>query len=449
MKNYKILLISPSSEINKKTPKSIKIPEIALSIIASLTPPDFDIEIIEEETRNIDFNADCDIVGISSMTANSVRAYDIGDKFKKNGKTVVFGGIHPTIKPDEALAHGDSVVIGEAEGAWTTLLDDFKNNRLKQKYNGFHPELCDYPYPKLRKEKGVRIFDVLPILTTKGCPYSCSFCSIHNIFGNKIRHMPVDKVIEYIKSTGGKNFLVVDDNIMGYPKYAKELFRKMASLNINWVGQSSISFAKDIELMQLARDSGCKGLFFGLETVSKTQLKNFRKNFTTIEKIEEAIKKIKDMGILFQASLVFGFDDDTEHVFDETLDFLMRNKLNSASINILTPYPGTKIYQQLKKEGRILSENWKYYDTTNVVYQPKNISPEKLAEEYQRVKKEFYSIGSIAKRFLGNIDHPLLYFLINMGYRKIINAEYPLWKGKMDNIMHESKDRKPEQVFMR
>ncbi len=446
MRNNKILLISPCSDIDKKTPKGIKIPEIALGIIAALTPQNFDVQVIEEETSDVNFDTDCSLIGISCMTANSSRAYDIGDEFKKRGKTVVLGGIHPTIKPDEALKHGDSVVIGEAEGAWDELLKDYMNNQLKPKYNGGHPELKDYPYPKRQKEKGIRLFDVVPVLTTKGCPYKCSFCSVHNIFGNKIRHMPIDKVVDYIISSEGKNFLFVDDNIMGYPKYAKELFKKIAPLKINWVGQSSISFAKDFELMQLARDSGCKGLFFGLETVSKTQLKNFRKNFTKIEQIEEAVKKIKDMGILFQASLVFGFDDDTENVFDETLEFLLKNNISSAAINILTPYPGTQIYEDFKKEGRILTEDWKYYDTTNVVYKPKNIPPEKLAEEYQRVKKEFYSFGSIIKRLPSNLKHPLLYFFVNLGYHNVTNIEYPQWKGKMDKILRDSMTRKPEKV---
>ncbi len=446
MRNNKILLISPCSDIDKKTPKGIKIPEIALGIIAALTPQNFDVQVIEEETSDVNFDTDCSLIGISCMTANSSRAYDIGDEFKKRGKTVVLGGIHPTIKPDEALKHGDSVVIGEAEGAWDELLKDYMNNQLKPKYNGGHPELKDYPCPKRQKEKGIRLFDVVPVLTTKGCPYKCSFCSVHNIFGNKIRHMPIDKVVDYIISSEGKNFLFVDDNIMGYPKYAKELFKKIAPLKINWVGQSSISFAKDFELMQLARDSGCKGLFFGLETVSKTQLKNFRKNFTKIEQIEEAVKKIKDMGILFQASLVFGFDDDTENVFDETLEFLLKNNISSAAINILTPYPGTQIYEDFKKEGRILTEDWKYYDTTNVVYKPKNIPPEKLAEEYQRVKKEFYSFGSIIKRLPSNLKHPLLYFFVNLGYHNVTNIEYPQWKGKMDKILRDSMTRKPEKV---
>ncbi len=448
MKNNRILLVSPSSNTEKRVPKVIKIPEIALGIIASLTPKEFDVDIVEEETDKIDFDHDCEIVGISCMTANSNRAYDIADEFKKRGKTVVFGGIHPTVRPDEALAHGDSVVIGEAEGSWTQLLKDYEHNQLKKKYYGLHPELSDYPYPILKQQKKrVRAYNIVPILTTKGCPYKCSFCSIHNVFGNKIRHMPIDMVVDYIVSSGKKTFIFVDDNIMGYPKYAKELFRRIKPLNIRWVGQSSVSFVKDYELMELARESGCKGLFFGLETVSKSQLNSFRKNFKKIEHIEEAIKKVQNNGIIFMASLVFGFDDDKESVFDETLEFLMKNKVQSASINILTPYPKTQIYKQFKEEGRLLTENWKYYDTTNVVYQPKNISPEKLAEEYQRVKMEYYGFGSILKRLTGNLNHPLLHLLFNLAYRNMVHDDYSNWEVRMDEILRESaslkRDTKP------
>ncbi len=439
MKN-KILLISPTTASGVRMPKGIRIPEIALGIISALTPNDFEVEIIEEELTQIDYDKECEIVGISCMTSNANRSYEIADEFKRRGKTVVLGGIHPTVLPDEALRHCDSVVIGEAEGSWGNLLEDYKNNKLKQKYNSNHPELSDYPCPKREKEKGIRIFNVKPVLTTKGCPYNCSFCSVHNVFGNKIRHIPVEKVIEDIVLSEGTNFLFVDDNIMGYPTYAKKLFKELIPLKIKWVGQSSISFVKDEELMKLAYKSGCKGLFFGLESVSKNQLKKFRKNFKDISEIENAIQKIEDFGILFHASLVFGFDDDPESIFDDTLEFLMKNKIMATSINILTPYPGTQLYDQFKKEGRLLTEDWQYYDTNNVVYMPKNISPRSLTENVFRVRQEYYSYGSILKRFSGSLNHPLLYLMTNLAYHSLSKRSFVTWKDKINAIIEAYKN---------
>jgi radical SAM superfamily enzyme YgiQ (UPF0313 family) len=420
----KILLITPVKDLRSKTPKSLMMPQLALHILEGLTPSEHQVKIVEEEVADINLDEECDLVGISCMTSNAFRAYYIAQEFKKRGKTVILGGVHPTILPDEALLYVDSVVVGEAEGVWEQLLEDFQISKLKKIYHMPNPPLDRYIVMKHRKLTKKRLFNVIPVMTTRGCPYNCEFCCVSDIYGKKIRHVPVKNVVRDIRESGGKIFIFLDDNIIGHSEYAKKLFKAIKPLKITWISQASISFVQDKELITLAAESGCGGLFVGVETVSENQLKRMRKSFNNIRKVEEAIKKVKDLGIHFHASMVFGFDDDTKDVFPETLKFLMRNKISTASFNVLTPYPGTRVYEQFKEEGRLLTTDWKYYDHTTVVFKPKHMTPYELQEGKTWVKKEFSKFSSILKRFPQNSSHPLLYLAMNLAMRKNVKLDY-------------------------
>jgi len=399
-------------------------PQLALYILEGLTPREHQVEIIEEETDDIDLEYECDLVGISCMTANAPRAYELSLEFKKRGRTVVLGGVHPTILPDEALQYGDCVVIGEAEGVWEKLLIDFEHDNLERKYHDPIPDLKKYVPKDFSKIIKKGFFNIFPIMTTRGCPYNCDFCCVTNLFGKKIRHMPIENVVRDIVESGAKNFMFLDDNIIGHPKYAKELFKAIKPLNIIWVGQASVSLlVKDDELMQLAAESGCKALFFGIESVSEEQLQTMRKAFNEIEEMERAFKKIKKMGILIHASMVFGFDNDTKEIFDDTVRFLTRNKVSTVSFNVLTPYPGTKTYNDLKRDNRLTTADWRYYDHNTVVFKPTNMTSYELQMGKINARKKFYSISSVLKRFPGNLYNPLLYFATNYGHMKQVKAE--------------------------
>jgi len=399
-------------------------PQLSLYILEGLTPNEHEVRILEEETEPIDLDQECDLVGISCMTANAPRAYDLCREFKKRGKTVVLGGVHPTILPDEASQHADCVVIGEAEGVWETLIKDFQNNQLQPTYHDPVPDLEKYIPKDFKKIFQSRRFSLIPIMTTRGCPYHCDFCCVTNLFGKKIRHVPIENVVRDIKESGSKRFIFLDDNIIGSPKYAKELFKAIKPLNIKWVGQASVSLlVADDELIQLAADSGCKILFFGIESVSEEQVKAMRKAIKEIDHLEQAFKKIKKMGILIHASMVFGFDSDTKEVFDDTVDFLIKNKICTVSFNVLTPYPGTKTYDDLKKEGRLTTNDWKYYDHNTVVFKPKNMTPYELQMGKVNARKKFYTIPSVIKRMPGNLYSPLLYLATNHGHMKQVKVE--------------------------
>ncbi len=419
----KILLISPCKDPGVKKPGFLMIPQLALHLIAGLTPEEHEVKIVEEESGTVDLEEDYSLVGISCMTSNATRAYHLAREFRRRGRTVVLGGVHPTILPEEALRHADSVVIGEAEGVWEQLLADLQHGRLQRRYHDPCPPLDRY-VPIGRRRSGRKpLFDVVPVMTTRGCPYDCDFCCVHDIYGRRIRHTPVDNVVRDIGDSGGKLFIFLDDNIIGDRAYARELFRAIVPLKIRWVGQASLSFVKDTELLRLAADSGCIGLFFGLESVVESQLGRMRKSVGDVADVQVAIRKVRDYGIYFHASLIFGFDSDTMDTFPQTLDFLERNRISSASINVLTPYPGTRVFEQLREEGRLLTEDWIHYDHSTAVFRPKNMTPFELQAGRLWVLKEFTKMSAMLRRLPANLDQPLFHLATNIGFRHGCRAE--------------------------
>ncbi len=418
----KILLVSPVRDPHKFTNKGILIPQLALFILQGLTPKKHEVKIVEEEYMELDYDEECDVVAISCLTSNAYRGYRIADAFREKGKIVVMGGIHPSLLPDEALEHADAVVIGEAEGVWEKILDDIESDKLQERYHEPNPDLDRYIPKDFSTLSKKRMYNLVPLQTSRGCPYDCDFCCVTDIFGKKIKLIPIKHVVRDIKESGGRNFIFLDDNIIGHKKYAKELFTALIPLKIRWVGQSSISFANDIEMMKLAKLSGCKGLFIGLESVEESNNHQYTK-LKSLEDTKRSIKKILRMGIIIQASVIFGFDDDTHETFGKTIKFLRKNRISLASINALTPYPGTRVFEKFKETGRLLHEKWEYYDHHTVVFQPKNMTPLELQIGKIKTKTDFSKIFSIAERIVGNLRMPVLYLAANMGYRKIAIAE--------------------------
>ena len=397
----KVLLISPRSS-EKRLPVGIRIPQLAPLILASLTPEDVNISIIDEQIGDINFSKDYDLVGISIMTATAKRGYHLANMFREKGSRIVFGGIHASVMPEEAINHGDAVVIGEAEGSWPNLIEDFKNNSMKKFYKNGAPDLTKTPLPRrnMKIDRSMLGYKYPGFYTTKGCPYSCEFCSVSNVYGRKIRHLPIPFVIKDIENAKSKIFLSLDDNVAADPKYAKNLFQALIHLKIKWGGQCTVTIAQDKELLRLCHESGCGGLFIGLESVSTASMSRMHKTLKSIKENEDAIKRIQDTGIIFHPSFVFGLDDDTKAIFDDTLEFLYKNKIITATFNILTPYPGTKLHHRLKQEGRLISEDWNHYNHSTVVFRPKNMTEKELGEGYFHLKKEFYSLSNICRHIM-------------------------------------------------
>ena len=414
----KVLLVSPCQDVARKTPGALQIPEIALQVIAALTDGRHDVRIVMEEFEGLDLSLEPDLVGLSLMTANAPRGYAIADHFRKKGAKVVIGGMHASVLPEEAQQHADAVVVGEGEPVWPEVVADAEAGKLRSLYKSEEPaDLTTVPHPRRDLGAVKRFMNVNPLMTTRGCPYDCEFCSVSKVYGRKIRTFPLDWVVEDVKLSGRKYHLILDDNVVGRPDYALELFKALKPLKIRWVGQSSMSFANREDLMRAAYDSGCRGLFFGMETVSEESMKRMKKSFRDLKDVADGIRRVQAAGIRFHASVVFGFDTDGPEIFDDTLDFLMKSRVHSATFNILTPYPGTAVYERLKRAGRLFTEDWQHYDHTTVVFQPARMTPRQLAEGQHRVRRAFYRLGSILKRFPHHMKHPVFFMGMNLAMR--------------------------------
>jgi radical SAM superfamily enzyme YgiQ (UPF0313 family) len=418
----KILLISPKkNDFDDACPGWLRIPQLPLSILAALTPPEHEVVTVEEEFEPLPADEDWDLVGITSMTATAPRAYELAPLFRRNGTKVILGGIHPSVMPEEAARYADSVVIGEAEGIWPQVLHDAQHNQLQKFYRNFQPDITESPLPLRKKRRSLFGFPpyVMPIMFSRGCPNDCEFCCVHMVYGRKQRFIPVENVVADIERSGTRKLMFLDDNIGGRRSYAMKLFEAIRPLKVGWLGQASVRFILDDEMFNAALQSGLQGLFLGVETVEPDALKTMTKSLPTIELYEKAIKRCRSVGVAFHASLIFGLDEQSPEVFDHTLDFLIRNRVPSISANILTPYPGTRLYERLEREGRILHKNWSYYDHTTVSYQPRNMEPEELAEKYLDFRSRFFSYSSMLKRLWAQLRvKPLIFLGMNLAYRK-------------------------------
>jgi len=369
-----------------------------LLIVAALTPPSFDIEFIDENNDSIDFTKYYDLVGISAMTQQAVRAYQIADEFRKRNVKVVVGGIHATILPEEAKQHADSVLIGEAEYLWPSLIEDSKRNKLLPFYKSDRMvDLKDAPIPRYDLLKG-RSYPVVWVQTTRGCPHDCEFCAASTVYGKKYRNKSVEQVINEIKLIkkifGNIQIGFGDDNMFVNKDFSKELLEKLVLLNIRWFTQSDISVAEDDDLLDLLRRSGCMVLFIGLESLSKDALKmidSHKWKLRYIDKYIPYIKKIQSHGIGVMGAFIIGFDNDDLTVFKKTADFIIDNNLYAAQITILTPLPGTRLRKIFKSENRLLPANWENYTCLNVNFMPKKISISQLEGGLLEVYKKVYS----------------------------------------------------------
>ena len=399
----KALLITVSSDEIKKIryARYIKFQQCTMPYLAAFFPPDWQVIHIDEETQAIDYSAQYDLVGLTFHTPCCHHAYDIAEKFRAKGVKIIMGGPHVTLVPDEAEQCADSIFIGEAENTLPRFFLDFEQGNIKKRYidNGV-VDLATVPL--LQKQHFHRADHTAgTMFATRGCPNSCEFCTIACIYKNKFRKRPVGEVAKDFSSFKGKVVVFWDDNISADMEYAKEMFKAITPYKKWWTSQAGINAGEDDEFLDLAYKSGCRHLFIGFESITQISLDSANKSFNRVEHYGEIIRRIHSHGISIQAGIVFGFDCDTSRVFDETLTFLRKNGISQATFNILTPYPGTPLFERLKAEGRILTEDWsKYNSRADVVFTPKNMSKKELLDGFNYVNREFYKLGNIFSRLL-------------------------------------------------
>ncbi len=416
-----------------------RMPCLGLLKVAALTPPGWEVIIIDEKVETLDLNQEADLVGITAMTPTVNRAYEIADRFRHRGIKVVLGGMHVSQLPEEASGRCDSVVIGEAEGQWPALLADFENGALRSVYrheDGL-PPLDHLPTPDWELYRNKGYLPVHFVETTRGCPLDCEFCSVTNAFGGRFRNRPMEEVLAELRGLrpfGGLLTLrncvfFVDDNIISNRAYDREFLPRIADLGLKWFGQASVNIANDDEILSLCEKSGCIGIFIGFETLSPETLRSIGKRINHPEDYLRVVQKIHDHGIGIDASFVFGFDTDDESVFDRTLEFVLKARIDVAYFSLLTPYPGTRLHTRLKEAGRLLTEDWSLYDGSRVLYRPAMFSPDQLMEGYYRVLKDFYSLSSIFGRLWGAKSYKNFFYPMNLGFRHSVGKLVRLYEA--------------------
>jgi len=412
-------------------------PHLGLAMVAALTPPEVEVSLTDENVTAIDFQKEIDLVGITALTITAKRAYEIADTFRAKRVKVILGGSHPSALPKEASQHADAVVIGEAEGIWENVIEDFNANKLQRIYSQCkQPSLLNLPIPRRDLFTNGAYYFRNTISTTRGCPNACSFCSVTSFFGHTYRCRPVEEILKEIETMNYKKLICfVDDNIVGNPKFAKELFRALVSYKLKWIAQASVTIARDDELLKLAAASGCMSLLIGFETLSQDNLAAMGKRVNVVDKYEKVIRKIHSHGIAIHGFFILGLDEDDEYVFERTVRFAQKMKLESAQFAWPVPYPGTALYESLDKAGRIVTKDWSQYESS-IVFKPKLMSREILQKGHDWVWCEFYSLPSIWRRLGITHRYLLPFWVLNLYYRSF-------WKRKIKANRDSNKFKPP------
>jgi len=442
----KFLLINPTAPLwqvgqgeHPKNSNVFRFSMLPSLYVAASMPPEVTTQILDEDVEPIDFTTDAQLIGISFMTFNAPRAYEIADKFRSLGKTVIFGGYHPTFMPEEAIQHADAICIGEAEGNIPKIIEDYKAQKLEPFYKGNLFPLENLPKLNRQLLKNGAYITLNALQATRGCRNHCDFCSVAPFNRHKLRTRPVEDVIAEL-NTLGKYVLFMDDNLTQDRAYAEALFTAMLPLKKKWFSQSSITIANDEELLGLAARSGCSGLFMGFESLSATTIDGWNKSCNHHQNYMQVVKIIHAKGIAIFGAFVFGSDTDTADIFAETLDFLLEANIETLQSTRLTPFPGTKLFEQFKAQKRITCYNWNLYDFFHVVYQPKAMSQEQLHSGVAWLQKQFYSRRNIARRSARAlrylpVDSIIKAVLpINFGYRTKLKAYGTFQLAKQFNI---------------
>lgn len=402
------------------------IPPMVLLSLAAVTPASVDLIVVDERIQDVDFEMDVDLVGISVITLTAFRAYDIASRFRKRGIPVVFGGIHPTVLPAEALQYADAVVVGEGEGVWPQLLRDASAGALKKIYRADtaiplellpSPRLDLLPHPE-------RYVTTKVVRATRGCPYACTFCTVGTPAGWIYRKRPIRDIVRDIGLHPGKYMFFLDDNLGVDIDYAKNLFRAVKPLNLKWYGSVSIDALEDCDFIEAAADSGCKFFGIGFESLSKHTLKAMGKLKTNNpDRYKEIIRRVHDHGIAIVGYFLMGYDTDVPEDYDQLAEFLLETGIEIPSISALTPYPGAPITRKLEREGRILHRRWNlYYDRWwDLAFEPKTMTPQEIFESYLKMMDRVFSLRPVIRRSLPHVRglNPIaLTYILQHGYDK-------------------------------
>jgi len=430
MRTRIIHLINPKTDSLTTRPiyfnRALYSPLAGLLAVAACIPKDqYQVVLTDENIETIDFELKADLVGISAMTSYVNRGYQIADRFRAKGVPVVMGGVHPSFMPQEALQHADAVVIGEVELVIDKLLDDLRQGTMRGTYKSekLHPMvgLAMPRYDLLKKNRYVnRTF----VQTSRGCHQGCTFCAEPLMNGLKFRYRPVDEVIHEMENCGARTISVNDADFFGTPERPKEVMRALKGRGIRWQAGVTSKLAYDDRMLELAAESGCTMLSIGFESISRETLKSVHKHVNRPENFAALVEKVHSYGIMVFGLFMFGFDGDTTSVFGDTVKFNIATKYDACAYSVLTPYPGTLTWYEMKRAGRIVSFDWTMYDQGHVVYRPGGMLADELRVGQGSAYAGFYSGRSIASRFplRGKLDRAQ-WAIYNLFMRKASRTE--------------------------
>ncbi len=380
---------------------------LQLGVLAALTPPDVELALVDDRMESIPFDEPTDLAAITVETFTARRAYEIGREYRRRGVPVIMGGMHPTLAPQEVAEHADSVYTGDAEFLWHQALDDCRRGRLQPRYRADvgTPQPGTLTRRDLFRGKGYLPISLLQY--SRGCRYGCTFCAISAYFNKTQYRRRVREVVEEIESQDRRLLFFVDDNILSHREAAKILCRELIPLRIRWVSQASIDMTEDRELMDLMVRSGCLGHVVGFESLGEENLRSVRKTpslkgLGSGGDYAEPLRIIRDYGLQLWAAFTLGYDHDTPESIQRTVEFAVESKFCFAAFNILMPYPGTPLYENLRREGRLLYDGrwWLHpdYRFNHAAFRPGRMSPEALTEACFAARKRFNGFGSIVRR---------------------------------------------------
>ncbi|MBR6400277.1 MAG: B12-binding domain-containing radical SAM protein [Firmicutes bacterium] len=392
-------------------------PPLGLLTIAAMLRDRHKVVIQNENIAPLTYDSP-DIVGITVTVDALPRACEIAEKFRRNGAVVVAGGIHITTAedyvPEDAF---DVLCVGPAEGTWDDIVRDFENGCLKKKYRCRPMTGHDIIPPAYDMVKSSEYLYCNIVHTGRGCPFRCDFC-YNSSKQRRFMNRDIDDVIAEIEKIGSKHIMFIDDNFAGNISYTRELVRRLKALDIKWNAAVSANIIDYPDLLDEMRDSGCKGLFIGFESIDPASVGGVHKVQNDTRKYEAVVRELHSRGIMINASFVFGLDGDTPDTFKATLDWIVKNKIETVTSHILTPYPGTALYERMKAEGRLLTDDLSLYNTANVVFKPKNMTEKQLYDGYVRIYRDIYSFKNIIRRMPRTKAQIPAYLMFNIFYRK-------------------------------
>ncbi len=378
-------------------------PPLGLATLAAYLSSDDEIDLQDQHVEKLNLNDEPDLVLIQVYITNAFRAYKIADHYRDKGAYVLLGGLHVTALPNEASLHADTIFLGPAEESFPRFLEDFRNKKPQKIYRSMVRTLQGIP--PVRRDLIKRNKYLVPnsIVVTRGCPHHCDFCYKDAFFegGKSFYTQLVDEALSEIDRLPGRHLYFLDDHLLGNPRFASELFEGMRGMNRVFQGAATIASILNGDLIEKAAEAGLRSVFVGFETFSPENLKQSNKKQNLSRDYSEAVKRLHSLGIMINGSFVFGLDHDDKDVFRRTVDWGVQNAITTSTYHILTPYPGTRLFSDMEKAGRILSRNWDLYDTRHVVYQTTLLSADELKQGYDWAYKKFIH-GRISSMHLSN-----------------------------------------------